>query len=120
MGEKFRSRALKFPGLISGCTIDWFFRWPRDALIEVSEHFLNKFDVVSTPETKQELIYVMGEIQDYVALTCNSYFDKYIRKFHKKKETLRTFFLGSVEERTLPQKHLYLSWKPIKHCIQKN
>lgn len=32
VGEKFRTRARKFPGLISGCTIDWFLPWTRVAL----------------------------------------------------------------------------------------
>lgn len=76
VGEKFRSRALKFPGLISGCTINWFQKWPKDALIAVSSHFLKNFNIVCTPEVKYELIVEMGEVQDGVAVMCVTYFDR--------------------------------------------
>jgi dynein heavy chain, axonemal len=49
VGEKFRSRARKFPGLISGCTIDWFPPWPPEALHATASRFLSDFSVVAEP-----------------------------------------------------------------------
>ncbi|VEN58898.1 unnamed protein product, partial [Callosobruchus maculatus] len=77
VGAKFRSRALKFPGLISGTTMDWFNKWPSDALIEVSSHFLGNYSMVATPEVKNELIVIMADIQDGVSDYCNQYYDRY-------------------------------------------
>lgn len=80
VGPKFRSRSLKFPGLISGCTVDWFSGWPDDALYAVSNHFLSDMPmVVQRKETKAHLIKSMGEVHTAVAQNCSLYFQRFDR-----------------------------------------
>jgi len=43
--------------------MDWFQRWPKDALIAVSNHFLANYDVVCTPQVKLAVVQEMGEFQ---------------------------------------------------------
>ena len=94
IGEKFRSRALKFPGLISGCTVDWFQRWPKEALISVADHFLSAFNVVATADVKKQLVQCMGTLHDEVAETCASYFAKYRRTAHVTPKSYLSFLNG--------------------------
>lgn len=80
VGEKFRNRALKFPGLISGCTMDWFTRWPSEALRAVAEKFLGEVEIACTDQVKKEVVNHMAFVHDLVTSTCDSYFIQFRRR----------------------------------------
>lgn len=42
VGESLRRRARQFPALVNSTVIDWFFPWPKDALLNVATRFLEK------------------------------------------------------------------------------
>jgi len=67
---------MRFPALISGCTIDWFQPWPKDALVLVAKHFLTEFEIACTSIVKNELVSALGSIQAVVASTSTEYFQR--------------------------------------------
>ena len=52
VNAKFPERARKFPGLITGCAIDWFLGWPKEALRAVSEGFVGDMPIMCSPAVK--------------------------------------------------------------------
>ena len=40
-----RRRARQFPALVNSTVIDWFFPWPKDALLDVATRFLEEEDL---------------------------------------------------------------------------
>ncbi|XP_019712193.1 dynein heavy chain 8, axonemal [Hippocampus comes] len=94
VGPKFRSRSLKFPGLISGCTMDWFAPWPEEALVAVAHHFLSEFPIVCTPEVKASMVTTMGVYHRKVSETCESYFERFRRRTHVTPKSYLSFING--------------------------
>lgn len=50
VGDTFRIRARRFPGLVNCTVIDQFHPWPRDALISVAERFLQDVELNATED----------------------------------------------------------------------
>merc|ERR1719399_2754459 len=52
-GAVLRTRCRNFPGLVSCNTIDWFFAWPKEALIAVADHYL---EGVTVPDNVRKVL----------------------------------------------------------------
>ncbi|KAK4874901.1 hypothetical protein RN001_014261 [Aquatica leii] len=56
IGGAFRVRCRMFPSLINCCTIDWFLKWPDDALEKVANMFLKQTDI--TDEMIEKCVFI--------------------------------------------------------------
>lgn len=47
VGSTLRVRGRKFPAVVNATSIDWFHEWPQEALVSVSQRFLEEVDLLT-------------------------------------------------------------------------
>ena len=94
VGDKFSRRARQFPGLINGCTIDWFLPWPEEALTSVSSKFIDEFSMACSDESKNQLKLMMGHVHVFVTNACREYFEKFRRHVYVTPKSYLSFIQG--------------------------
>lgn len=97
LNPKFPVRARKFPGLISGPTIDWFLGWPEDALVSVSKGLIQDFEIDCTAETKESLITHMGMVHKMVVNVCDEYHSMMRRQVYQTPKSYLSFIAAYKE-----------------------
>lgn len=63
VGDAFRRRCRMFPSLVNCCTIDWFDKWPEEALISVAQNSLLFLENQSLVEKLSDICVLMHKVR---------------------------------------------------------
>jgi dynein heavy chain len=91
VGDAFRFRARMFPGIINCTSVDWFFEWPRPALINVAARFLADIDF-----PKDEIRDAIAQNMAEVHLTIGEANEEFLRAERRYNYTTPTSFLELI------------------------
>lgn len=81
VGDTLRVRCRMFPSLVNCCTLDWFSRWPEEALLYVSSEFLKELELPSE-DVRQALAEMCMTIHTSVEDTSDTFFAELRRKVY--------------------------------------
>ena len=91
VSAKFSERARRFPGIIAGCTIDWFLPWPKEALVAVSKGYISKVELHCETSVKESLIVHMGLVHKIIVDACDDYFTQMRRHVYQTPKSFLQF-----------------------------
>jgi dynein heavy chain, axonemal len=81
VGDTLRVRCRMFPSLVNCCTLDWFSRWPEEALLYVSSEFLKELELPSD-DVRQALSEMCMRIHTSVEDTSDRFFGELRRRVY--------------------------------------
>jgi dynein heavy chain len=119
VGVKFRTRARKFPGLISCCYINWFLPWPEKALLSVSEKTIKAFKMETDDKTKEGLQFLMSWIHNMMLQRSDEYFQRYRRNVYSTPKSYLSFIQSYTDVYTQKYNAIAEDAKKIGNGLKK-
>lgn len=106
VGSAFRVRCRMFPSLINCCTIDWYDRWPAEALYSVSKQFLSVVEFSADPEGQAHILEglcaMASVIHTSVTAKADQFFAELKRRFYVTPKSfleLLSLYLSMLKEK---------------------
>jgi dynein heavy chain len=91
VGETLRVRCRQFPSLVNCCTLDWFDKWPEEALLYVSSEFLKEL-----PDTSDEVKSGLAEMCMKIHVSVDIMADKFYESLRRKVYTTPKSYLDLI------------------------
>ena len=95
-GTSFRRRCRLYPPLINCCTIDWFDKWPLDALRSVAISFLEISELDREQESNSTLKESMSKVFVEVYRSVEEETQKFYDELHRRYYTTPTSYMEFV------------------------
>ncbi|OUW47187.1 MAG: hypothetical protein CBD47_05050 [Synechococcus sp. TMED187] len=102
VGSAFRVRCRMFPSLINCCTIDWFDRWPEEALQSVSQQFFEALDLPDRETVLPGLCDMSSIVHSTVVREADRFFEELKRRFYVTPKSfleLISLYLAMLDEK---------------------
>lgn len=91
VGETLRVRCRQFPSLVNCCTLDWFGRWPEEALLFVSSEFLKEL-----PDCSKEVIASLAEMCMKIHTSVEDMSEQFFESLRRKVYTTPKSYLDLI------------------------
>jgi dynein heavy chain len=103
VGDLFRTRARRFPGLVNCTVIDWFQPWPKEALRNVAQRFLSEVDLGNENIRKAviEFMPYSFEVANKVAKKCYDLERRHVYTTPKSFLELLSLFRNMLEKKRM-------------------
>lgn len=100
VGETLRIRCRKFPSIVNCATLDWFSKWPEEALLSVSSQFIKDLNI--SEDLKKALSTMCMEIHTSVEQAADVFFLELRRKMYTTPKSyldLISFYISQLDKK---------------------